>query len=122
MHSEGIYLIHPEHVETYLADRKAVQLRWSRNVNTSALAASCNFGNSKGLGFDHVLIHPTESMWKWLFNHNENLNSETRAKLYVAITRAKYSAAFVISGKCSASHNYTLYEPSLNTADQMAAA
>jgi DNA helicase-2/ATP-dependent DNA helicase PcrA len=38
-------------------------------------------------------------MIAWLSNTRTNLKDETRAKLYVAITRARYSVAFVVNEK-----------------------
>ena len=34
-------------------------------------------------------------MLEWIKNHDSTLAQKSRAKLYVAITRAKYSVAFV---------------------------
>jgi len=33
---------------------------------------------------------------EWLKNHNRKLQPTTKADLYVAVTRAKYSVAFVV--------------------------
>ena len=57
---------------------------------------SYNFGSSKGLEFDRVLIYPTKAITDWLKNQkHENLQPTSKSKLYVAITRAKLSVAFV---------------------------
>lgn len=42
------------------------------------------------------MIYPTEDMRVWLRNRRTKLADETKAKLYVAVTRARYSAAFVV--------------------------
>ena len=42
-----------------------------------------NFGESKGCGFDRVIILPTGPMLKWLRDVNEPLKPRTRAKFYV---------------------------------------
>ena len=107
----GIYLVHSDHIDSYIAEKSVVQLRWNKTVNTSLATVSYNMGNSKGLGFDHVLVYLTKDMWGWIFNHNTELTPEVRAKLYVAITRARHSVAFVISGDCPASHGYKIYTP-----------
>jgi DNA helicase IV len=52
-----------------------------------------NFGLSKGLGFDHVIIYPANDMAKWMLDQNIELAETTRAQFYVAITRARYSVA-----------------------------
>ena len=48
-------------------------------------APAINFGDAKGLTFERVLIYPTKPILAWLKD----------CKLYVAITRAMHSAAFV---------------------------
>ena len=92
---DGIFLVSPTLVEDYILKYHPVQLRDKRTVHTSDSADSCNFGNSKGLTFDRVLIYPTKPMIAWMKDHSSTLEPKSRAKLYVAITRAKHSVAFV---------------------------
>jgi DNA helicase-2/ATP-dependent DNA helicase PcrA len=54
-----------------------------------------NFGESKGLSFDGVLIYPTKPFCNWLKNHLSELAPTSRSKFYVAITRARYSVGIV---------------------------
>ena len=96
---EGLFLVRPADVDLYLAQYNPVQLRWSSAVETNPEYRSYNFGKSKGLSFDRVLIFPTESMAAWLKNRKTDLKDEARAKLYVSITRAKASVAFVYNYK-----------------------
>lgn len=72
-----------------------MQLRDKRTVKVSAEAPAINFGDAKGLTFERVLIYPTKPMREWIKDHSSELVPKSRAKLYVAITRAKYSVAFV---------------------------
>ena len=58
-----------------------------------------NFGESKGLTFERVLIYTTEAFVQWLKNRTAELKPDVRAKLYVALTRARYSAGIVIGDK-----------------------
>lgn len=60
---------------------------------------SINFGNSKGITYDRVLIYPTLEMKKWLKDNNYILKDITRAKFYVGITRARYSVGIVLNDK-----------------------
>ncbi len=53
-----------------------------------------NFGEAKGLGFDRVLIYPTKPILDFILN-NKNLDGTSRAKFYVAITRARHSVGIV---------------------------
>lgn len=93
---DGIYLVDKTKINEYLKLYNPVQLRW--NISTNSIDKDFpvhNFGQSKGLTFDRVLIFPTADMINWMQNHNYGLSDEARAKFYVGITRAKYSVGIV---------------------------
>lgn len=96
---DGIFLIREQDVEQYLQKYNPVQLRESVLVKSNNNFKSLNFGISKGLTFDRVLIYPTQEHIKWLKNNDHKLPSESRSKLYVAITRAKYSVGIIYNYK-----------------------
>ncbi|EKN4843679.1 hypothetical protein WN999_002151 [Yersinia enterocolitica] len=93
---EGVFLIKPHDVERYLNEYNPVQLRWSSAVRVNKKFNVVNFGESKGLTFERALIYPTKDMISWIYNNNFHIKNQTRAKLYVGITRARYSVAIVI--------------------------
>lgn len=93
---EGLFWIKKTDVDEYLAKFQPTQLRWNSKTKCNLQFPVKNFGEAKGLSFERVLIYPTEGMKKWLENHNHELEPETRAKLYVAITRAHRSVVFVL--------------------------
>lgn len=68
---------------------------FSRIKVAAADLPTLTFGRSKGLGFDRVVIYPTEKMMSWLEDPKDQLEGEARAKLYVALTRARHVAAIV---------------------------
>jgi ATP-dependent exoDNAse (exonuclease V) alpha subunit len=76
-----------------------LQLRNNATTSIDEDFSYCNFGKSKGKTVDRVLIYPTKGICEWLADSQKPLNEETRAKLYVAITRARYSVAFVVPDK-----------------------
>lgn len=92
---EGIFLVRKRDVEVYLRKYKPIQLRWSSSAEVNPDFRAHNFGKSKGLSFERVLIYPTSDMKKWIFDNSYGLKPETRAKFYLAITRAKYSVGIV---------------------------
>lgn len=93
---DGVFLVNKPDVARYLNTYSPVQLRWNRrNDKINPEYPVYNFGQSKGLTFDRVLIYPTKSMVDWLQNNSANLTNEARAKFYVALTRAKYSVGIV---------------------------
>lgn len=70
-----------------------------------------NMGESKGRGFDHVVILPTEPMRLWLSKPVSELRPQSRAKLYVALTRARHSVAIVMDwGTAPLPEGFSLYE------------
>ena len=95
---DGIFFVKKQNVENYLQQYKAVQLRDSKKtpINERYKDNAKNFGESKGLTFERVLIYPTVPMLKWLKDNNSTLTDTSRSKFYVAITRARYSLGIVV--------------------------
>lgn len=96
---DGIFFIKEDDVLLYCKKFSPVILRYNSKskvinpLNTKVY----NFGESKGLTFNRVLVYPTRDLCYSLLNQNyESLKDSTRAKSYVAVTRAKYSVAFVL--------------------------
>ena len=54
---DGIFVVRTDQVETYVAKYSPKILRLDRRTNCSGLDAT-NFGDSKGLTFDRVLVFP----------------------------------------------------------------
>lgn len=92
---DGIFLVRKEDVEKYLEKFKPIQLRDSTKVEVNKNYKAHNFGESKGLTFDRVLIYPTKPLIEWLKDNKSELKPMSRARLYVAITRAKYSVGII---------------------------
>jgi hypothetical protein len=92
----GILMLKPADVAEYVAIHRPAVLRHSVTSNTLGFMAM-NFGASKGSTFDHVVIFPTNPIKQYLKTSDPNvLANEARSKLYVAVTRARHSVAFVI--------------------------
>ncbi|MHB1188200.1 UvrD-helicase domain-containing protein [Thiobacillus sp.] len=96
---DGVFLVRECQVEAYLHVFGPMQLRYSRKMSVSDNAAVINFGESKGLEFERVLIYPTKDFATWLKNRATELSPDSRAKFYVALTRARSSAGIVIGDK-----------------------
>lgn len=92
----GVFIIGKEKIKDYLERFNAVQLRNSSATKVNENFKYLTFGKSKGLTLDRVLIYPTKDIQKWLKNPQQEMKDTTRAKLYVAITRAKYSVTFIV--------------------------
>ncbi len=80
-------------------------LRWNVASGTKFLPAQArcyNFGGSKGLGFDRVLILPADSQMHFVLDGMTPFPEDAETaqnKMYVAITRARYSLGFIVPDK-----------------------
>lgn len=96
----------------YMATVRPMQLR--DKVTSAGIDnrwPAMNMGESKGRGFDHVVILPTEPMRLWLSKPATELKPQSRAKLYVALTRARHSVAIAVDWeKASLPADFSLYE------------
>lgn len=97
---DGIFLVRTSDLDKYLSKYKPIQLRWdARNNHIDTNYKYYNFGASKGMEFDRVLIYPTDPIKKWFRGKYIEFENTSRTKLYVAITRAKHSVAFLYDYK-----------------------
>jgi len=92
---DGIFYVPREQVSNYLAThRKVTVLRYDKRTDTLGLPAM-NIGISKGSTFDRVMIFPTKPMVEYL-KKRDPTKLKAPEKLYVAVTRARFSVAFVV--------------------------
>lgn len=93
---QGVFLVKPSHLNKYVQAFNVMQLRWDRKTNVLPNMSVMNFGEAKGETFDRVIIYPTKDMEKWVKDSSTTLSDGARAKFYVALTRARYSATIVM--------------------------
>ena len=97
---DGIVIVDKSHIDSYLKEyQSVVQLRNSVTKQVNSGYPVYNFGKSKGLTFDRVLIYPTDPIFKWLVSSENELKGISRAGFYVALTRARYSVGIVLEPK-----------------------
>jgi DNA helicase II / ATP-dependent DNA helicase PcrA len=92
---DGLFFIQEKDIPFYLREFNPMQLRDKRTQTVDGSFSVMNFGESKGLSFDRVLIYPTKPMLDWLKNNASELAPTSRSKFYVAVTRARSSVGFV---------------------------
>lgn len=97
---KGIFFIKESDIDVYLAKYQPLQLRTDRRKPVNINFPVMNFGESKGLGFDRVLIYPTKPILDFILR-NKHFDGASRAKFYVAITRARHSVGIVYNFKDS---------------------
>jgi len=104
-HHLGTFIVKESDVTEYIKVFDPMVLRWSVTSGTKLLPvqARCyNFGGSKGLGFDRVLVLPAESQLHFVLDGQKPFPAKDETaqnKLYVAITRARYSLGFIVPDK-----------------------
>lgn len=94
---DGVFLVAKKVVAKYIQSFRPQVLRYSKTANTYGREA-LNFGLAKGLQFERVLIIPTEPITKYLQTGDIKHVENSRDRLHVAVTRARYSVAVVFDG------------------------
>lgn len=100
----GVFAVPASCIGDYINTYNPVILRWDRRTKKQLCEGRTvyNFGESKGLGFERVLIIPPNRHAKFLCGDttafDDSSTDDSRNKLYVGITRARYSVAFSHEG------------------------
>jgi DNA helicase-2/ATP-dependent DNA helicase PcrA len=95
---DGVFIVKQADADDYIAKYAPQILRL--DVKTSCQGRpAMNFGPSKGLTFDRVLIFPHVGATKWLATAKLTPIQKSLTKMYVGITRARYSVGFVYDGE-----------------------
>lgn len=92
---DGVFALREVDVDAYLRAFNPQPLRDSIATARGVCLPFRNFGKVKGVTFDRVIIYPTRPITMFLTEGKE-LAPKTACGLYVAVTRAKYSVAFVV--------------------------
>ncbi len=91
---DGVFLIQKHELDDYVKQHTPVILRYNKRSKTFGYTA-LNIGLSKGRTYDRVLVFPTKTMLEFI-RTKDHTKAGDISKLYVAITRARYSVTFVI--------------------------
>jgi DNA helicase-2/ATP-dependent DNA helicase PcrA len=106
---DGIFFVRRSDVDDYVRYYQPQVLRLDKRTNCNDHIAM-NLGESKGLSFDRVIIFPHGLGERWLTSGDRKNIEGSRAKMYVGITRARHSVAFVLDGS-GAIPNAQMYLP-----------
>ena len=87
---QGVFLVKPNEIEEYCKKYSPIILK-----EKLAVYPEWNYGKSKGLSFDRVLIYPTEKIREYLIKGDITDIQTIKAKFYVALTRARYSVGII---------------------------
>ena len=90
----GLFTVRESDAAEYAKSFGALCLRHSKLVAKNLDLPFVTFGVSKGRTVDHVLIYPTTKVLKFLADGSW-LEGSAACSLYVGVTRAKHSVAFI---------------------------
>jgi DNA helicase-2/ATP-dependent DNA helicase PcrA len=94
---DGVFMLKAQDVDAYIQQYQPQVLLYDRRTKCGNYDIQArNFGECKGLTFDRVLIFPHGKAKSWLISGDYSHVQDSAAKLYVAITRARHSVAFVL--------------------------
>lgn len=106
---DGVFAIRKQSVPIYMRTYNPQPLRYSRAMK-DILGNPINYGDAKGMTFERTLIYPHGPLKKFLKTGEIKDAGKEIAKIYVAITRARQSVAFVVDEE-PLMPGLTLYEP-----------
>lgn len=92
---DGVFLVQRCHVDDYIAHFAPLCLRQSKATRLPDRVDVMNFGVAKGITRPRVLIFPTDPIRKFLAKSTP-LKEQPACALYVGVTRAVHSVAFVV--------------------------
>jgi superfamily I DNA/RNA helicase len=90
----GIFTVRIADAQKYAEAHGALCLRSQSNLGDACALPYTTFGDAKGMEANHVLIWPTAAIAKHLTDRTA-LKPKSACGLYVAITRARASVAFI---------------------------
>lgn len=106
---KGVFIISSLDINEYYNSFKPMILRYDKRTECEYLEV-INYGVSKGLTFDRVLIYPNQPLVQLL---KSNTTLKSPEKYYVAVTRAKHSVCIVLD-KMKANDRFSSIEIQLN--------
>ena len=99
----GVYLLDSKYLAAYCKAYHPVILRYDKRVNVG-FTQECdvfNYGAAKGATYDRVLIIPVGTALPFIKNGTYITANQTRAKFYVACTRARHSVVIAVDNPSS---------------------
>lgn len=96
----GVYMMDFKYLGQYCEYYHPTILRYDKNA-TVGFPHSCNvynYGSAKGATYERVVIVPVSTTLPFIEKQSKITSNKTRAKFYVACTRAKHSIVFAMNG------------------------
>lgn len=92
---DGVFAVRRGDIESYMDTYDVQPLRYNRRTKCER-GEPLNFGASKGMTFERTLIYPHGPLREFLLTGTLEKAGKEIEKIYVAVTRARQSVAFVV--------------------------
>ena len=96
--NSGVYILDVKYLSKYCEYYQPTILRYDKKAKIS-FRHSCNvfnYGGAKGATYERVVIVPVSTTLPFIEKQVKIASNQTRAKFYVACTRAKHSIVFAV--------------------------
>lgn len=100
--NSGVYMMNVDSLREYCEYYHPIILRYDKKAKVS-FQHDCdvfNYGGSKGATYERVVIIPVSTTLPFIERQVKITSNQTRAKFYVACTRAKHSVVFAMENPC----------------------
>ncbi|MCK1419879.1 UvrD-helicase domain-containing protein [Bradyrhizobium sp. 180] len=94
---DGVFAVNNSDIAAYLERFRPQVLRLDVKTDCHGYEAM-NFGESKGLTFERVLIFPHKLAKSWLASGDIRHVEKSASKMYVGVSRARHSVTFAYDG------------------------
>lgn len=94
---DGVFAVHSSDIEAYVRRFRPQVLRLDVRTDCHGYEPM-NFGESKGLTFERILIFPHKLAKAWLASGDVKHVEKSASKMYVGVSRARQSVAFAYDG------------------------
>lgn len=100
--NSGVYIMSNDTLAAYCEHYHPVILRYDKDAKMG-FQCDCdriNYGGSKGATYERIVIIPVGTVIPFIEKQREISAKQTRAKFYVACTRARHSVVFALDDPC----------------------
>lgn len=102
----GVYLIDLKYLTAYCKYYHPTLLRYDKNakIGFSHECNTFNYGGCKGATYNRTVIIPVGTVLPFITKQNPISSNQTKAKFYVACTRARYSVVIAMKNPVESQH------------------
>ena len=100
--NSGVYMMNVDSLREYCEYYHPIILRYDKKAKVG-FQHDCdvfNYGGAKGATYERVVIIPVSTTLPFIERQVKITSNQTRAKFYVACTRAKHSVVFAMENPC----------------------